>query len=349
MTRPVALLAQRIRRQGPLGFDQVVEAALYGEGGFFASGGGAGRDGADFITSPEVGGLFGAVLARAFDEWWAELGRPDPFFVIEAGAGAGTLARAVLAASPACLPALRYVLVERSAAHREAQKAHLDLELPAFVLGPSLHDNFDDQDGPSVEPGRGPLVTSLEGLPVGPFTGVILANELLDNLPFALLERRGSRWHEVRVGLTGDDRLAEVLVPASPLLAAEGDRLAPTAPQGARVPVQHQAGEWLRDALGLLEAGRVVIIDYAVTSTSELAERPWGEWVRTYRAHGTAGPPLDRLGDTDITVEVCIDQLARVRRPALDRSQADFLTAHGLDALVAEARAAWQAAAASPD
>ena len=77
------------------------------------AGGRAGRRG-DFITSAEVGPLFGAVVARALDAWWDELGSPDPFVVVDAGAGVGTLARAVLAAGPACAAALRYVLVERS-------------------------------------------------------------------------------------------------------------------------------------------------------------------------------------------------------------------------------------------
>ena len=86
-----------------------MDAALYDpDGGFYATTGGAGRRG-DFLTSPEVGPLFGAVIARALDAWWAEQAHPDPWFVIEAGAGAGTLARAVLAAEPGLRagPALR--------------------------------------------------------------------------------------------------------------------------------------------------------------------------------------------------------------------------------------------------
>ena len=70
-----------------------MEAALYGEGGFFASGQGAGRAGRDFVTSPEVGSLFGACVARALDRMWHALGAPDPFLVVEAGAGNGRLAR----------------------------------------------------------------------------------------------------------------------------------------------------------------------------------------------------------------------------------------------------------------
>ena len=38
-------LAQLIRREGPIPFDRFMEAALYGPGGFFASGRGAGRAG----------------------------------------------------------------------------------------------------------------------------------------------------------------------------------------------------------------------------------------------------------------------------------------------------------------
>ena len=93
-------LVERIHREGPLPFDAFVEVALYGDGGFFSSGHGAGRAGADFVTSPEVGQLFGALVARYLDRVWDELGCPDPFVVVEAGAGRGALALAVLAAAP---------------------------------------------------------------------------------------------------------------------------------------------------------------------------------------------------------------------------------------------------------
>jgi len=50
-----------------------------------------------------------------------------------------------------------------------------------------------------------------------------------------------------------------------------------------------------------------------------------------------------------VTCEVAVDQLARVRAPATDRSQAEFLQAHGLDDLVDAARHDWQARAAVGD
>lgn len=313
----------------------MLDLALYHDAhGFYASGSGAGRR-SDFLTSPEVGPLFGAVMARALDAWWGGLGEPDPFVVIEAGAGSGALAAAVLAAGPACATALRYVLVERSAAWRDRQGRRLPLEPAGLVLGPAVVTDVDQ--GPEVVPGLGPLVTSLTEFPAGPFEGVVLANELLDNLAFRLLERDGAGWGEVRV----DGELRELIVEAPPDAAVEADRLAPGAPARARIPLQQQAREWLRLALATLYRGRVVVVDY-VDTTPSLAARPWREWVRTYRAHGPGGDPLEHLGDQDVTCEVAVDQLAAVRPPAARRSQAEFLRHHGIDDLAAAARRHWE-------
>ena len=272
--------------------------ALYHPGlGFYETGGAAGRGG-DFLTSPEVGPLFGTVLARALDSWWGDLGEPPSFTVVEAGAGRGVLAKAVLAAAPACTPALRYVAVERSSALRA--------QLPE-----------------SVEPAA--------EMPDEPFVGVVLANELLDNLPFGLLERQAGGWAEVRV----TECLEETLVPVDD--AAES-RLAPDAPVGGRIPTQRAARAWVDRARGLVRAGRVVVLDYADT-TPCMAARPWTDWVRTYRGHGRGRSPLADLGAQDVTCEVAVDQLPV---PSADRSQAEFLRAYGIDELAAQARQAWQ-------
>ncbi len=286
---------------GPIGYDEVVELALYdADHGFYETGGGAGRK-SDFLTSPEVGPLFGATLARALDSWWTEMSEPDPFTVVEAGAGRGALAGAILATGPACRKALRYVAVERSALLR------------------SRHP---------------PEVESAPELPTGSINGVVLANELLDNLPFRLLERAHDGWREVRV----DERLTEVLVPAPP---GVGECLAPDAQAGARIPWQERAAGWLATTLSRIGQGRVVVFDYADTTPS-MAGRQWTDWARTYRGHGRGGHPLTDLGHQDVTCEVAIDQLATVRVPTADRSQAEFLRAHGLDELLEEARRAWR-------
>jgi NADH dehydrogenase [ubiquinone] 1 alpha subcomplex assembly factor 7 len=332
-------VAELIRRRGPVPYDEVVDLALYDPvAGFFGGGSGAGRR-EDFLTSPEVGPLFGAVIARALDTWWDELGRPDPFTVVEAAAGAGTLARAVLAADPACLGALTYVLVERSEALRDRQREWLPVGDPTHAYPPA---DADDGEGRSTEEGLGPRVVSLGELPRLPVTGVVLANELLDNLAFRLLERGAGGWLEVRVALTGDGLpLVELTVPAEEADVRLVERLAPDAPEGARVPVQRAAADWLGGALDLVERGRVVVIDYGATS-AELAGRAASQWIRTYRTHRRGGPVLDELGRQDITCEVALDQLASVRPPDAQRTQAAFLAAHGLGELVDEGRRIWR-------
>ena len=338
-------LDEALARFGSIRFDEFVELALYDpDDGFFARGAGAGRSGGDFVTSPEVGPLFGAVVARWLDERWNDLGRPDPFLVVEAAAGRGALAIAVLAASPACAPALRYVLVERSAALRTRQDDHLPLVHPFEVLGP---DHDPDAPTPALGVGSGPLVCSLSELPATPVDGVVIANELLDNLAFRLFERSADGWAEIRV--TGSAHgLQELVVPAGTDATRRLDHLVPHAPPGCRVPLQDVASDWLRHALDVVRRGSVLVIDYAAT-TPELATRPVEEWVRTYRGHNRGGAPLDSPGTQDVTVEVAVDQLELVAGPSTRVRQADWLVGHGIDELVDEGRRRWEAAAAAPD
>jgi SAM-dependent MidA family methyltransferase len=337
------LILAEVNRHGPRPFSRVMEVALYHpEHGFYAAiGGRAGRRG-DFLTSPEVGPLFGAVVARALDTWWDEAGRPEVWTVVEAGAGTGSLARAVLGAEPRCARALRYVLVERSDAQRTAHSERLRLEDAVLAFPAAVEDPDWDKASP-LRPPPGPITVSLAKLPRLSGPSVVLANELLDNLPVDLAQRTGSGWAEVRVGAAeeGDDGLSEVLVPLDPVRVALLDRLAPLAEVGARAPLQGEAAAWLREALSLAgPGGRVVVLDYA-TDTAELAARPQGQWLRTYRAHGRGGSVLDALGTQDVTCEVAIDQLAAVRAPDVDRSQAEWLAAHGIEELVAEGRRIW--------
>ena len=340
-------LAERIRRHGPISFGDYVEGCLYGPGGFYLSGSGAGRV-ADFVTSPTLGPLFGAVLARAIDAEWERCGRPDPWVVVEAGAGSGELAQSILAAGPACAGALRYVAVEISPALRAVAADRLPAELPALVLGPRAPSAGEDDEPTPPLRGRGPLVTVLDALPAQPVTGMVVANELLDNLLFDLVAWNGLAWQEVRVGEAGD-RPVQVVMPASPELATAAARLVAYPPPGARIPLQRGAREWLEVALGRIIRGRIICVDYCSPTTARLAERDSGEWLRTYRGHARGFDALAQPGAWDITCEVAVDQLASVRRPTSDRSQSAWVTAHGLDALVAEARDAWSVAAARPD
>ena len=330
-----------------------MEAALYDPaGGFFARAGGAepaggaGRSRGDFLTSVEVGSLFGALVARALDGWWDGLGRPDPFLVVDAGAGRGQLARDVLRAGPGCAGALRYVLVERSAGLRTAQAEHLPLEPAELVLGPAVPPEPDEE--PVGVPGSGPVVTALAELPAGPATGVVFANELADNLPFRIVERSAGGWNEIRVGQSPTaPAFAEVVLPADEGLAAAADRLVGDRdiPIGARLPVPTGLARWLGDAAALLRRGIVAVVDYAAP-VEELAARGQAGWLRTYRAQRPGGPPLETPGTQDITGDVPVEGLRRAAAAAglsilSETTQADWLHSLGVDELVDDARAAW--------
>jgi NADH dehydrogenase [ubiquinone] 1 alpha subcomplex assembly factor 7 len=345
MTSALEEIVERIRREGPIPFDAYVELALYGDAGFFTRARGAGRAGRDFVTSPEVGPLFGALVARALEEWWRRLGAPDPFLVVDAGAGRGRLAADVLAAAPECAPALRYVLVERSPALRDAQRELLTVEPFEDALGPVIRA---EDDAPVPVVGMGPIVTALDELPAVAFDGVVVANELLDNFPFRVVERTLDGWAEVRVGLDGGS-LVEALVPAAPELAVEANLVTTDAPMGARLPVPVGFPPWLQSCANVLRHGVLVVIDYTATS-AELVERGAGGWLRTYRDHGRGAPPLVDPGEQDITIDVPAEYLVRAAARVgfrLERqvTQAEWLAGLGVDQLVAAARDEWDARA----
>ena len=287
-----------------LRFDEFLEGALYGEQGFYATGGRAGRRG-DFITSPEVGPLFGAVLARWIGSEFDRLGRPADFRVVEVGAGPGTLARAILHAAPQWAGC--YVAVELSAAQRAT---HPDGVESVAVLA-------DEQ-----------------------IRGVVIANELLDNLPFRLAVFDGE-WREAVVVVDDNGSLREQLV-APP---KEWAWLPARGPHGARVPIQQRANAWVTAVRAQLADGTLLAFDYCTALTAELASIPWRDWLRTYSGHERGEHYLRNPGLQDITAQVCLDQLPP---PSVVRSQVQFLQRWGIDDLVAEGRAQWAAEAGAP-
>jgi SAM-dependent MidA family methyltransferase len=299
-----------IAARGPIPFERFMELALYGAEGFYTKAEGSGSAGrrGDFITSPEVGPLFGAVIARYLDADWERIGRPEEFTVVDVGAGPGTLARSVLAARPACSAALRYVAVEVSATQRARHP-----------------------DG----------VESSSAMPIAPFDGVVLANELLDNLPFRLAVF-DQGWRESYVRLGDDGRFVEVLsAPFDPAPSC----LPQTGAFGARAPLVDRAAAFVARARSLVRRGSVVVFDYGTPITTMLAARPYRDWLRTYRGNERGDHYLAAPGTQDITIDVPIDQL-----PAPDavRAQAAVLQLWGIDDLVAEGKRVWEEQAARP-
>jgi NADH dehydrogenase [ubiquinone] 1 alpha subcomplex assembly factor 7 len=334
-----------VHREGPITFDRFMDVALYGDDGFFTTGRGAGRGTGDFVTSPQVGSLFGALVARAFDDWWDALGRVDPFMVVEGGAGDGRLARDVQRAEPACSPALRYLLVERSPVLRDAQRERLPIEPADEALGAYQRETGEDRPVPAE--GIGPVFAALDDLPATPFDGVVFANELLDNLPFGIASFDGERWSEVLVAV--DDEHAgfrELLVPArdddASMLAELTDGC--VVPPGARLPIARGVDDWLRRGASVVRHGFVCLVDY-VEGVATVLSRGDG-WLRTYAQHASGRGVLEHVGEQDITGDVVREHLLRVARVAgltlvEERTQADAVRNLGLDALVEEGRRAW--------
>ena len=76
--------------------------------------------------------------------------------------------------------------------------------------------------------------------------------------------------------------------------------------------------------------------------------------MRTYREHGRGDPPLVAPGDQDITVDVPAEYLVHAASRAgfhlaAGVTQAEWLSALGVESLVDQARAAWEARAAIGD
>ena len=318
-------------------FAQFMDLALYDESlGFYATTGRAGRRG-DFLTSPEVGPLFGALLARRLDEEWRALGSPEVFVVVECGAGPGTLARSIAFAAPECASALRYVMVERSTEQRALHAEHLegwmgDLDaggLDAFVCGVSPGPRFASS---AVEP---------HGV-----TGVVLANELLDNLAFDIVRHDGSGNFERLDVHHAEDGLEFEVVPAEVPIALVS--VLSQAAAGEWMPFHEHAVQWLAAAIDRVERGVVIVIDYGAT-TAEIAARSEMGWLRTFAGQERGGHPLDAPGAWDITTDVAFDQLATVMEPTALTTQREFLKRLGIDQLVEEGRRVWIENASAPD
>ncbi|HLK31491.1 MAG TPA: SAM-dependent methyltransferase [Terriglobales bacterium] len=275
-------IEQEIHDRGPIPFSRYMELCLYDpELGYYAAHSQQFGKAGDFYTSSDVHAVFGRLLARQFDEMWRAMDSPG-VQVVELGPGRGLFAQDVLDWSekkfPAFFRALRYALVEASAALR-----------PRLAETLARH----------ISSGRVQICSSLQQLPEEfPVPTVIFANEFFDALPVEVVSHRG----ELRVGCESG-RFTESFVPASAPALAYLDRYTVHPEPGERVEAQLVAQEFIHTIARRLRTGFVLLIDYGYTREEQLAGRHRGT-VTAFRRHTVSASPYEAPGEQDITAHV---------------------------------------------
>ena len=135
-----------------------------------------------------IGPVLGELLADHAAAVWDELGRPEPFHLIEQGAHDGQLMADLLKALERDHPLLARtaaaVLIEPLPALRTTQEHRLEKTLVPVQW-----------------------VTAPEALAAAPLTGFFFCNELLDAFPVERLRFEGGRWRRLGVGVDESGRL----------------------------------------------------------------------------------------------------------------------------------------------
>jgi SAM-dependent MidA family methyltransferase len=278
-----AILAERIRAHGPITFAEYMDTCLYHpEHGYYVKADQHPRR--DYFTSVDVSPIFGRLLARQFHEMWVQLGRPDPFWLVEAGAGTGTLAKHVLDCAAESLgefyAALRYVAVERSAPRRAAQAITLASHATS---------------------GR---VTCSTELPGQITQGCIFSNELLDAMPVHRVLQESSGLRELYVA-AGDDGFYEQAGPLfSPELAEYFAEQVIALQDQQQAEACLEACRWIEEVAAKLGRGFVLTIDYGHPARELYDEHHMRGTLLAYARHRASEDYFRAPGEQDLTAHV---------------------------------------------
>lgn len=249
-----------------------METALYGPDGFYLRPEGpAGH----FRTSVHASPLFAGAVARLLCRVDEALDHPDELTFVDLGAGRGELTAGVFAALPADVAArARACAVERA-----GRPAGLD-----------------------------PRVEWCERPPAG-VTGLLFANEWLDNVPLDVVEvAPDGLVRRVLVRDDGTETLGDAVDGADASWLARWWPLAPEPglpPEpGLRAEIGRPRDEAWATAAGTLTRGLAVAVDYA----HDRAGRPPFGTLTGFRAGCETAPVPD--GTCDITAHVALDACA---------------------------------------
>ena len=307
------LLAERMRRYGPMTFAEYMRECLYHPAyGYYSRA--ESRRFADYYTSGDVHPVFGRLLARQFTEMWERLEKPNPFLLVEAGAGVGRIAKHILEWTETRRPdfhtSLRYVAVERSNARRGQMSGRLAEWIAA---------------GNCQAAGE---------IPAQIPQGCLFSNELLDALPVHRVVMQDGAIREVFVRPRGDSFAEDVLplstCAISEYFAAQGIALA----EGQQAEAGLEACDWIAEMGRRLGRGWVLTIDYGHEAAELYDERHMRGTALAYDSHRAGEDFYAAPGEQDLTAHVNFTALEKWgTRAGLELagnvSQAEFLMALG--------------------
>ncbi len=300
-------LAHQIRAKGKITFAEFMDLALYWpNGGYYRGPSPTGATG-DFYTAPGAHPAFGALLCLQLYRMSRLLECPNPFWVVEAGAGSGQLSRDILNFAPSLSDefqrSLRYLSLDTS---------------------PTTADY-----GACAQP------ITTDGLPLSGVVGCILSNELLDAFPVHVVEQRDSRLLEVYVTLEDDKFVENLDEPSTPALQRRLDALDVKLADGQRAEINLAMTSWLADAARSLNRGFLLTIDYGRKASELYSPSRFRGTLTTFYRHTQTDNPYVRVGQQDITAQVDFTTLQRLGKKfgmtnLAYLTQAQFLTNLGL-------------------
>jgi len=283
MNQLASLLAERIRRFGPITFAEFMRECLYHPVYGYYSKPESGRF-ADYYTSVDVHPIFGRLLARQFAEMWNQLDRPPEFLLVEGAAGVGRLAGHILEFSQSNLPefyeALGYIAVERS---------------------PSRCDQMAERLNRFVQQGRcQPAIEIPAHIPAG----CVFSNELLDALPVHRVIQRSAALQEVFVACEGES-FVEQFMPLSTCAITEYFSAQQIhLEEGQQAEAGLEACDWISEVARRLDRGFVLTIDYGHEATDLFDAHHLAGTVMSYSRHRAGEDFYAAPGDQDLTAHV---------------------------------------------
>lgn len=292
------IVCQRIEEtpQKRITFAEYMELALYHpQQGYYATEAvNIGKQG-DFLTSPHWGPDFGELLAAQFREIWEILKKPNPFTIVEMGAGQGILAANILSylekQDEELWQALEYVIIEKSAAMQAEQKQRLNTDKVRWRT-------WDEIEEKSL-------------------TGCFFSNELIDAFPVhqVVIEEKELKEIYVSYKPLEDNGKSEIkFVETSGELSTQKiteyfqllgiDLLSDSYSDRYRTEVNLAALDWQDTVAQKLEKGYIFTIDYGYKAERYYHPNRQEGTLQCYYQHRRHNDPYWNLGRQDITAHV---------------------------------------------